>query len=67
LNIELANYLLPESILDYFEIKKHGTKGDTIHFYLKEKNILLEEYQSNLSHSKDFSPEITIEDFPFKV
>jgi hypothetical protein len=67
LNIELANYLLPESILDYFEIKKHSTKGDTIHLYLKEKNILLEEYQSNLAHPKSFSLEIIIEDFPFKV
>ena len=66
MDIELASYLLPEGILEYFEITNHKTKDDTIHFYLKEKNMLPEEYQSTLAHSKGFSPEITIEDFPLR-
>jgi len=66
LNIELASYLLPKGILEYFDISKHKTTGDKIHFYLEEKNILPEQYQSELAHSKGFSPEITIEDFPLR-
>ncbi|MDW5289713.1 hypothetical protein [Formosa sp. PL04] len=35
-------------------------------FYLEEKNILPQEYQSELAQSKEFLTEITIEDFPLR-
>ncbi len=63
---ELASYLLPEGLLEYFDISQHRTIKDKIHFYLEEKNILPKEYQLELAHSKGFSPEITIEDFPLR-
>ncbi len=56
MNIELARYLLPEDLLEYFDIvSDKSTSGET-HFYLEEKNILPQKYQS----------EITIEDFPLR-
>ena len=66
MDIELASYLLPEGLLDYFEIVRHKSSEDTIHFYLEEKNVLPQEYQSKTAKSKGFSPEITIEDFPLR-
>ena len=63
---ELASYLLPSGLLEYFEISKHTAGEDNIHFYLEERNILPEEYQFEHAHSKGFSPEITIEDFPLR-
>jgi hypothetical protein len=66
LDIELASYLLPKGILEYFDIVKHKSIRDKIHFYLEEKNILPKAYQSDLAHSKGFSPETTIEDFPLR-
>ena len=66
MNKDLAQYLLPEGILDYFEIVKDETQNDRVHFYLEEKNILPEEYESEKSQSKGFSPEITVEDFPLR-
>ena len=66
MNKDLAQYLLPEGILDYFEIVKDETENERVHFYLEERNILPEEYQSEKSQSKGFSPEITIEDFPLR-
>ena len=63
---ELASYLLPEGILEYFDITTHRSIEDKIHFYLEEKNVLPKEYQSELTHSKGFSPEITVEDFPLR-
>lgn len=66
MNKDLAQYLLPEGILDYFEIVKAETQNDRVHFYLEEKNILPEEYESEKSQSKGFSPEITVEDFPLR-
>ena len=62
----LAQYLLPDGLLDYFEIVKDETQNDRVHFYLEERNIVPEEYQSERSQSKGFSPEITVEDFPLR-
>ena len=66
MNIDLAKYLLPEGILDYFEIVSDKVQNDRVHFYLEEKNILPSEYQSEVGQSKGFSPEITVEDFPLR-
>lgn len=66
MDIELARYLLPEGILDYFEIVNHSASENEIHFYFEEKNVLPKEYQSEIAQSKGFLPEITIEDFPLR-
>jgi len=66
LNTYLAKYLLPEGILDYFEIVNDTIQDDQVHFYLEEKNILPKEYQSEIAQSKGFSPAITVEDFPLR-
>jgi hypothetical protein len=66
LYIDLVKYFLPDGILDYFEIVGDRLQNDRVHFYLEEKNILPQEYQSEIAHSKGFSPEITVEDFPLR-
>lgn len=66
MDIELARYLLPEEILEYFAIVSHNACEDKIHFYLEEKNILPKEYDSEIAQSKGFLPEITVEDFPLR-
>ncbi len=66
MNKELARYLLADGLLSYFDISKHHTIKERIHFYLEEKSLLPKEYQEELAHSKGFSPEITIEDFPLR-
>ena len=62
----MAKYLLPEGVLEYFDISKHESTGTKIHFYLKEKHIVPQEFESELVHSKGFCPETTIEDFPLR-
>lgn len=64
--IDLAKYFLPDGLLDYFEIVADKTENDQVHFYLEEKNLIPQEYESETVHSKGFSPEITIEDFPLR-
>ena len=66
MNIDLAKYFLPDGILDYFEIVSDKMQDDRVHFYLKEKNIVPEEYDSFEIKSKGFTPEITVEDFPLR-
>ena len=36
------------------------------YIFIEERNIIPEEYQSEKSQSKGFSPEITVEDFPLR-
>jgi hypothetical protein len=66
LDISLAKYLLPEGLLDYFDIVSDKTENQKIHFYLEDKNILAEEFKSERANSKGFTSEITIEDFPLR-
>jgi hypothetical protein len=66
LDIELAGYLLPEGVLEYFDIVKHESSGDKIHFYLEERNVVPLEYHSEKAQSKGFCPEISVEDFPLR-
>jgi hypothetical protein len=66
LTSELARYLLPEGLLEYFDIVADTTTDNQTHFYLEEKNILPEEYRSEIAQSKGFLSEITIEDFPLR-
>lgn len=58
LDINLAKYLLPEGLLDYFDIVSDKIENEKVHFYLEEKNILPDEYKSEKAKSKGFIPEI---------
>ena len=66
MDIKLARYLLQEGLLECFEIVADKSTGDKIHFYLEEKNILPQEYESQRAQSKGFIGEITIDYFPLK-
>lgn len=64
--LALVRFLLPEGILDYFELSKivEGLTG--LHIYLEEKNLPPSHYQDQKLASKGFLPEIYIQDFPIR-
>lgn len=65
---DLLAALLPEGILDYFELT-HFKKDDTgLYIHLEERNSLPQEFkdQQQLYHSKGFYPQVTIQDFPIR-
>jgi hypothetical protein len=64
--LALVRFLLPEGILDYFELSKivEGLTG--LNIYLEEKNLPPSEYQDQKLESKGFLPEIYIQDFPIR-
>ncbi|WP_374755711.1 ISAon1 family transposase N-terminal region protein [Runella aurantiaca] len=64
--LSLVRFLLPEGILDYFELSKivEGLTG--LHIYLQEKNLPPGEYKDYKLESKGFLPEIYIQDFPIR-
>jgi hypothetical protein len=62
----LVRLLLPEGLLDYFELTA-VTKGDGgLRIYLEEKNTPPAGYQKNQLESKGFLPETAIQDFPIR-
>ena len=58
--------LLPEGILDYFDITEVKTTKDGFSIYLEEKNIPPSEHKDELLHSKGFYAEVRVQDFPIR-
>ncbi|WP_339658137.1 hypothetical protein [Flavobacterium frigidarium] len=64
--VELLELLLPEIIVDYFELTSYKKGEEISHLYLKEINSIPKEYRENKSSSKGFFNEITFQDFPIR-
>lgn len=64
--LSIANLLLPEVLVKYFEMTKHEIKAEEIHFYFTELNKTPEEFNDVKLHSKGFFPEATVQDFPIR-
>ena len=62
----IASLLFPEGLLEYFEVISYDKKGESINFYLSEKNIHPEEYSGKTLLSKGFKDPIFLEDFPLR-
>jgi len=62
----LVRILLPEGILEYFELIKVVEAIPGLNIYLEEKNITPVEYKDGKLESKGFLPEIYIQDFPIR-
>jgi len=62
----LVQFLLPEGLLDYFELT-NVTKGEVgLNIYLEEKNSAPTGYEKQQLESKGFLPETSIQDFPIR-
>ena len=64
--LSIANLLLPEVLVTYFELTNHEIKGEEIHFYFTELNLNPDEFKGVKLHSKGFFPEATVQDFPIR-
>ena len=63
---ELIGLMLPEGMLDYFEITKAERNTDAYTLHLAELNIVPEDYKNNKLVSKGFYEPITVQDFPLR-
>ncbi|MCW2118512.1 hypothetical protein M2326_000808 [Flavobacterium sp. 7A] len=63
---EILKLLLPEVIINYFELTFYKKENEALHLYLKEINSLPKEYRQNKLSSKGFFDEITVQDFPIR-
>lgn len=63
---ELLKLLLPEYLIEYFEILKFEEENNILHLYFEEKNTLPKEFSLLSVQSKGFLTEITVDDFPLR-
>ena len=63
---ELIKLLLPEIIVEYFELTCYKKGDEILHLYLKEVNSIPKEYRQSRLSSKGFFDEITVQDFPIR-
>ena len=62
----LVQLILPEGILEYFELTNVAQIETGLHIYLEEKNIVPSGYETKRLESKGFLPETSIQDFPIR-
>lgn len=65
-DIGLLKLLLPEYLVDYFEVLKHEQKGEELHLFFEEKNDPPQEFLHHKLSSKGFFDEIIVQDFPIR-
>ncbi len=64
--IDLLKLLLPEIIVNYFELTSYQKGEEILHLYLREINSTPKEYRDSKLSSKGFFEEITVQDFPIR-
>ena len=63
-SIDLLKFMLPDYLVDYFEIISAVNSEENLHLYFEEKAKPPKEFDTVELVSKGFSDEITIQDFP---
>lgn len=65
-DLALLKLLLPEYLVDYFEVVNYKSEGEKLHLYFEEKNTPPSEYAKDKLSSKGFYDEIVVQDFPIR-
>jgi len=64
--IDLAKFILPTGVLEYFTITKIEQTEEYLNIYLDENNVIPQEYINDKVISKGFYEESRIQDFPIR-
>lgn len=64
--LDIAELILPNGVLEYFDVNKIEQTPTEIHIYLAEKNLPPAEYAHTKLTSKGFFDEIKVRDFPIR-
>lgn len=63
---DFAQVLLPEGILDYYELTDFKKEENSLLIFLEEKAEIPPEYKGESYRLSGFMPEVTIKDFPIR-
>lgn len=65
-DLGLLKLLLPEYLVDYFEVVDYKSEDDQLRIYFEEKNYPPQEYAKDKLSSKGFYDEVIVQDFPIR-
>lgn len=66
MNLELLKLVLPELLVDHFDLVDTKQEDEILHIYFEEQNKPPVEHSSKSLVSKGFHDEITVQDFPLR-
>lgn len=64
--LDLIKLVLPQFIVENFDLVKSRKEKEVLHLYFEERNIPPQEHSYKILVSKGFHKEITIQDFPLR-
>ena len=64
--IELLKFMLPDFLVDHFDVVSANDTEEILHLYFEEKTKPPEEFNTLELVSKGFQDEIAIQDFPIR-
>lgn len=65
-NLDLLKLVLPELLVEHFELVDSKLEGEVLHLFFEEMNKPPVEHNSKTLISKGFHDQITIQDFPLR-
>ena len=63
---ELLKLILPEFLINHFDLVKHTKTGEVMHLYFEERNIMPKEETTRELIAHGFHKQATIQDFPLR-
>jgi len=65
--LDLLKLILPEFLINHFDLIKNTKNGEVMHLYFEERNVVPKEEKSKILVAHGFHKEVTIKDFPLRV
>ncbi|MGY6647206.1 ISAon1 family transposase N-terminal region protein [Wenyingzhuangia sp. IMCC45574] len=66
LSLDLLKLILPEFLIDNFDLVKHTKADETLHLYFEEKITVPKEFVNQIIIAHGFHKQITVQDFPIR-
>jgi len=64
--IDLLKLILPELLVEHFDLSKYSVENEVMHLYFEERNIVPKEASERILIAHGFHKELTIQDFPLR-
>lgn len=64
--LDLLKLILPEFLINHFDLVKNTKNGEVMHLYFEERNTPPKEQVSRVLIAHGFHKEVTIQDFPLR-
>ncbi|MFG6687679.1 transposase [Mariniflexile sp. HNIBRBA6329] len=64
--VDLLKLILPEFLINHFDLVNTTKNGEVMHLYFEERNVMPKEEASRVLTVHGFHKQVTIQDFPLR-